>query len=340
MIVRSKKRLLAQMLASTGCGWLLRRMGPWSSWNGLLVLNYHRIGTPGDSPWDHDLWSCTQEEFDWQVRYLKSHFDIISPSDLDQVSLDSRDRFVMITFDDGYRDNYEMGFKVLKSHGVPATFFLATGFLDQPHLSWWDETAWIVKSTKKQTLSLPKWLKQEITLDPVNPHPAIRQLLKTYKSLNSDLATAYLTDIRTELEVGETPHHMAHDMWMTWDMAREMQVGGMNFGSHTVSHPIMSRIPLERQRWEVAESRRRIGQELGTEPVIFSYPVGGQTTCTDETITCLQELGVKWAFRFGVPFRPDAHRDHYQVPRLPVERTMRRSEFKAITTLPQVFGTS
>ena len=119
-------------------------------WNGLLVLNYHRIGSPNGSLFDHDLWSATQDDFDEQVRLLAANFDVIGLDDLrpalDDLCAGARRswqsrRFVMITFDDGYRDNFELAFPVLESHGVPGVFFITSGFLDSGRLAWWDEIA-------------------------------------------------------------------------------------------------------------------------------------------------------------------------------------------------------
>lgn len=101
-------------------------------WTGVVGLNYHRIGDGRRSVFDRGLWSATPEDFDVQVGYLKKNFDVVSPTDLAHVADTRRGRHVIITFDDGYRDNYTAAFPVLRAHHVAATFFIATGYIDTP----------------------------------------------------------------------------------------------------------------------------------------------------------------------------------------------------------------
>ena len=113
---------------------------------GLVALSYHRIAEPGSPPLDRGLWSATPPQFASQLQLLQREFDVISAAELEQVLEAGRGRHVMITFDDGYRDNYEHAFPALRAAGLPATFFLSTGFLDDPKLTWWDEIAWMLST--------------------------------------------------------------------------------------------------------------------------------------------------------------------------------------------------
>jgi peptidoglycan/xylan/chitin deacetylase (PgdA/CDA1 family) len=334
MILLEKRRFLAQSLVGSGWEWLLRKVG---AWRGLLVLNYHRIGNPHSTRWDHDLWSATSEEFDWQVRHLKRHFDVVSPADFEQVRSSKRGRHIVISFDDGYRDNYDLAFPILRDHHVPATFFLATRFLDQPYVSWWDEVAWMIRSTDRQFLEGDIWLPQPVLIDHLNPQVTIRTLLKILKCLDGEKSQEFLNYLGQATGCGRCPAKHAADLWMNWDMVREMRAGGMNFGAHTVNHPVLSRLSIDRQRWEIVESRRRIEHELGEKVNTFSYPVGGQETCTEETRQCLRDEGFQWAFRYGVGYSRNPFKDPMQIPRLAVEQTIGRSMFRSLTTLPQLF---
>ena len=85
---------------------------------GLVILNYHRIAEPASPPLDRGLWSATPEGFATQLALLGRHFDVISSADLEDAMRSKRGRHVLITFDDGYRDNYEHAFPVL---GPPAS---------------------------------------------------------------------------------------------------------------------------------------------------------------------------------------------------------------------------
>ena len=104
--------------------WLLeksggrRLLGAILRWSGVLCLNYHRIGDASASHFDWGLWSAGADAFEDQVRFLESHCNLIGPGDLPDVLARGKGRFVLLTFDDGYRDNYEIAFPILKRHNA------------------------------------------------------------------------------------------------------------------------------------------------------------------------------------------------------------------------------
>src|SRR5689334_8168394 len=97
---RGRRAVAAAALERSGLGALLR-IAP--TWRGLLALNYHRVGTPGDTPLDRAMWDATLEDFDAQVEFLARNFDVVGP---EEVGPKPASRQVLITFDDGYRDYY------------------------------------------------------------------------------------------------------------------------------------------------------------------------------------------------------------------------------------------
>src|SRR5579859_4203966 len=149
-----KREIATRLLSQTG---LLLLIGRAIRWSGLLVLNYHRVGNGNGTPFDHGLWSADAEAFTDQIRFCKSQLDFITPDDISQVLANRQGRYALITFDDGYRDNYEIAFPILKAEGVPATFFIATGFVDSPRVPWWDEIAWMVRTSKLDRIELSGW---------------------------------------------------------------------------------------------------------------------------------------------------------------------------------------
>src|SRR5579871_5774958 len=168
-----KSRLSIRLLMKLGVWPIVRRTLRWS---GVLCLNYHRIGEGGNSIYDRGLWSATSDGFDSQLSYFKSRYDIIRPIDLSDAVKSSRGRYLMITFDDGYLDNYEIAFPILSRHRVPATFFVTTGFIDRRKLSWWDEIAWMVRTSKRNGVELPDWLPAPIEFDEPHRDAAVRAL--------------------------------------------------------------------------------------------------------------------------------------------------------------------
>lgn len=119
-----KKELLANLLYHSGLWRPVWRLHP----NGLVILNYHRIRqdrATGHCLLDEDVCGPTQSAFERQVKWLKAHFELLSESELLDVvrhGAGFRNRFAAITFDDGYRDNYDLALPVLDTHAVPAIF--------------------------------------------------------------------------------------------------------------------------------------------------------------------------------------------------------------------------
>jgi len=331
----SKRSLLARALDLTGCGRMLRAT---SAWDGILILNYHRIGDRHNSLLDRNLWSATDEDFDAQIRTVARDFQTVGLNDLDSVLRSRRGRYVMITFDDGYLDNYTNAYPILKSHGVPATFFITTGFLDVPKVPWWDEIAWIVRSSPLNALDVNPWTTTPVPFDEPHRETAINRLLAIYKGLSGAVTDDYILFLADALKTGRVPGQIARKLWMSWDMIREMKQNGMNFGGHTVTHPILANLPAEQQDDEIRECRHRLIEELGEPLEAFSYPVGGPKSFNADTRASLARHGFKWAFTYLGGYCRHGHQDRFAIPRSAIETDIDLAHFRAITTLPQVFA--
>jgi peptidoglycan/xylan/chitin deacetylase (PgdA/CDA1 family) len=331
----SKRSLAAQALNTTGCSRLLQ-LAP--SWRGLLVLNYHRIGQASHSPLDRDLWSATVEDFDRQIATIVRNFDVVGLGDLERVLRARRGRHVMITFDDGYLDNYTEAFPILKRHRATATFFVTTGFLDVPQVPWWDEIAWMVRNSPLSELPTTPWSGMPIPFDAPDRQRAIARLLALFKRLDGSRTADFLIELSAALQSGRCPAHTAHELWMTWPMLREMCQAGMTVGGHTVTHPVLSNLSPERQDYEVRECRRRLVQELREPIEAFSYPVGGRGSFNEHTRAALERHGFRWAFTYLGGHVSARRIDRFALPRTAVETDIDLPLFQAMLTLPQWFA--
>jgi peptidoglycan/xylan/chitin deacetylase (PgdA/CDA1 family) len=295
-VTRLRRDRAAALLARPGISVAARRL---PRWRGVLTLNYHRVGDASGQPWDRTLWSATAEAFDAQLAVLARDADVIAPDEVRAAMRSGRrGRRVLITFDDGYRDNWEIAFPLLRRHGLPATFFLATGFLDDPHVAWWDELAWMVRRSAAPELAAGAQLAAPLSLRADDHDATIAALCDLYKALPSERAEALLDHVADASGAGRCPPAAAAELWMTWDMARELHAGGMRIGGHTVSHPLLSRVSPERQQEEIAGCARRLADELGEPMRWFAYPVGSRDAFTAETEGILAAEGVELAFSF------------------------------------------
>ena len=339
----NKRQFLRQILEGSGG---LRLLEAIPAWSGLVALNYHRIGVPGHSLLDHALWSATQDDFDAQVRMLKSHFDVIGIDDLASAIGDAsrdetrcRHRFAMITFDDGYIDNCEFAFPVLTAHNATATFFLTTGFVGDRQLSWWDEIAWMVRSSPRRRVRLAgPWFDDAVEVSTEPASGLIHRLLQKFYSLPGYETVRYLDWIAESTGSGRASSILSETLWMNWDQAREMADAGMSIGAHTVTHPVLARLSAEEQVIEILESRLIIEQAIGRPVTAFSYPVGRRDTFNGDTRKALSQAGFDWAFSYYGGFVSGEAVDRFDIPRFAVEADTSHSSFRAVCALPQVFA--
>lgn len=327
-----KRQLLSNVLKHSGALALLRRVyRP----RGLLCLNYHRIASGLPAYCDPGVISASAETFADQIRFLKRHAELIVPDEIEDARR-SRGRFVLVTFDDGYSDNYHAAFEVLRSEGARATFFIATGYIDNPRLPWWDAINALIDSTIASTLALPEYELPSLDLSPAHKPEAVRQLLRLYKRLPGQRAKDLLHRL-AELPGAKQP--AAREQWMSWDMLRDMQAHGMYIGGHTMHHPILSRLSIDEQREEIFGCARRLEAELGRPLRAFAYPVGNRDSFNADTRAVLREAGVRYAFSYYGGFQGTDTRDDYDIRREPIEPYVEPALFEGIFGLPRVFCT-
>jgi peptidoglycan/xylan/chitin deacetylase (PgdA/CDA1 family) len=293
----SKKEMLARFAAYTGVTRVLESVPGRPS---LLILNYHRVGDPRLTPYDSGTFSCTADELDWQVNWLKQRYQIVNLHDaLDIVhgrTTPSRTS-VLITFDDGYRDNYLEAFPVLRRHGVSATFFLPTTFVGSHSLPWWDEIAYMVKLAPSTRLTLTYPEPAEYDLATGDRLAIVVAVLRVFKQAAAVDTERFLDDLSKATGVARPGDH-AERCFLNWEEAREMQAAGMCFGSHTHTHEILGRLPYEQQVQELRVSRQILEAELGVTIDTLAYPRGKRSSFSEQTFAALRETNYNTAFSF------------------------------------------
>jgi len=301
--------------------------------NGVYVFNYHRIGDEESSVFDPNVFSCTADQFEQHIKFYNQAFTVISVEQLiDKIEANKPidKKYALITFDDGYIDNYSIAFPLLKKHHTPAAFYIATDYLDNPHIPWWDEIAWLIRHTKVTAIKLKSWKKPvDISIGTITQK--VRAVLKVIK-LEQDRSMpdkinelADVCECRLPDDLRNTP------LFFNWEQAKEMSNNGMHIGSHTLSHTILSHLSEEKQAIEIKASKVRIEHFLSTEVTSIAYPVGGRTAFTNKTKALAEEAGYKLAFSFipGVNYS-FAQNQHYQLKRLPVDGNCTVTQLKNI----------
>ncbi len=299
-----KREWLARGLLWSGVTSLLSQI---PSRDSLLVLNYHRIGDPNDDLFDPGVFSATADQFNDQISHLKRSASLVTLEEaLEFVSgagaakgTACRCR-VLITFDDGYRDNYDVAYPILRSQGVQGVFFLATSMVGSNAVPWWDRVAWLMKTAQRRRFTLrlsgeiaaPAELRVDI--DRNGLPESLQAVLKLYKTQENLDPARLIRQLIEEAKAEEVPETARR--FLSWDEAREMSRGGMAIGSHTQSHAVLAQMSPPRQFEELSGSRAILKEQLGAEVDVLAYPVGHRDSFSEETERLAQEAGYRGAF--------------------------------------------
>jgi peptidoglycan/xylan/chitin deacetylase (PgdA/CDA1 family) len=265
----------------------------------LIVFNYHRIGDPRETPYDGNVFSATREAFDGQIAFLKKHLRFVNLAEAVEIASGGHriDQPIgLITFDDGYRDNFDLAFPVLRSHGVPGVFFLVTSFVGSARIPWWDQIAYMVKrsASSRIVIDYPK----QMIFDRVRERASevSSQLAALYKrpDLNGD---RLLESIAASTQTA-VPDVSSERLFLNWDEAREMLRGGMDIASHTHTHRILSKLSEEEQYREAHESRRILEEQLRIRVEAMAYPVGLPSSFSSETAAAIKRAEYRAGFSY------------------------------------------
>ncbi|HET8675281.1 MAG TPA: polysaccharide deacetylase family protein [Blastocatellia bacterium] len=238
-----------------------------------LILTYHRFGELRDGV------KTSAHAFARQLDYLSSHYRVVPLSALAELMRSGQEvppRVAALTIDDGYLDAYEIAFPILRRYGVPATIFLVTGFVDRKGWLWTDKLRFLTLITRATRLEADLGgEKLRISLSGrasrLKAATALNSLLKALPDESKeDAINRIASSLRVSLP--ELPPHEYCSV--SWDQAREMESFGMEIGSHTVSHPILTNVSEAVLQAELKESKARLEAELGHTVKLFCYPNG------------------------------------------------------------------
>lgn len=293
----NKRLMLAKALCATGINYGVSKLRR----NQLIVLNYHRIaGADHSTEFDNDVYEHTVEVFRRQVQWLSNHFEMLDESRFIEVAtsggFELKHNAALITFDDGYADNYELAYPVLKSLGVPAIFYVPCNLIESREVGWWDKISWVVGKTTQQSGEI-----RGIALDFRSPaarsHTA--KQLHSYLKLNPYTDTHNLVEELSEMLGVPLPgKDIQAEQLMSWDQLRDAAANGIAIGSHSMSHRLLSQISVEEQVWELTESRRVIESRIGRKVRTVAYPVGQRTSFNEDTKRIAREAGYELGFSF------------------------------------------
>jgi peptidoglycan/xylan/chitin deacetylase (PgdA/CDA1 family) len=340
--VTGKRGLAATILGNLGATAALGAMRLKFSGE-VTILAYHRIldvPVEDEFPFDIELVSASTTQFTHQMEYIKAHYQPITFATLLQ-HLDRGEppprRAAIVTFDDGFVDNYTNAFPVLKRLNMPATIFVSTGNVDSQKTFWYEKLSYALMSTRTNTITSPTLGSLTIGDSTESRRELIKCVVLRLKLVPDEVRLSSLDDLYAQL----LPEHEwvddARSGPMTWEQIKEMSAHNIEFGSHSVTHPVLSRVPLAKLEFEVEYSKQRIESELQKPVQVIAYPVGGVEAFDDNVRAAVKKAG----YRLGVSYVPGIERpdqwDTYALRRVHIERYISDNFFKAMLAAPEIF---
>lgn len=267
--VKRAIKSLVQAVASqvAPVGWRLRRS------ERLLVLMYHRVLPAGhpDLEFEEPGMFVSPQTLQMHLSILKREFELVHLDDWLSDSGSGKKlprRACAITFDDGWRDNHQYAYPLLRAAGVPATIYLVTDLIGTRYSFWPNRLSRLVRGGHEGIL-MPL-LRERLSVDARDSTDA---LIARCKASCSDAEMNQLLDV-AERSIG-TAASTARDL-MDWEEIREMAGSGLiRFGSHTRRHTrLRTDVPMDGLHDEIAGSQQLLAESLGAAPRTFCYPNG------------------------------------------------------------------
>jgi peptidoglycan/xylan/chitin deacetylase (PgdA/CDA1 family) len=334
-----KRELVSQALAKSGFASAIlrhrRRVG--TSW--LTVLTYHRTGTglPLELL-DTGVVAATAEALDRQLAFLKRHFDIVRVDDV-MAALSGAPlppSPLLVTFDDGYRDNYDVALPLLVRHGIPAVFFIATSYIEERRLFWWDAIHTIVRSSLRERASLSYPYPIELPLAQGERESTIETLLRLVKTHIGLHLRRFLDElaIAAEVDLYAFESGLAKNHLMTWDHVRALSTAGMDVQSHTWTHRVLQTLPDPDLAEELVRSRDMLRNVLGITPRALAYPVGTAPEYDGRIRAALRGAGYVAAFSNRGGVNKTHAIDALDIKRIAVEARTTPAHFESVMAIP------
>lgn len=261
-----------------------------------------------------------------QPDFLDYCLERLRALDIDIVSLDEalarlagsrRGRpFVVLTFDDAYRDNLQHALPILRKHEAPFTLYVPTAFVDGVGQLWWQAIEDVIARQEAVAFSEDGETEYVETRTLPQKKEAFDRLYWRLRKLPEPERLALLTDFTAAY--GYDLRKQCHDLIMNWQELRQFAGEPLcTIGAHTVHHYELAKLPLEQARNEMVQSVEVIEAQFGIRPAHFSYPLGGPLSCGPREYALAGELG----FRSAVTTRPGGLYPHHlqaltQLPRV------------------------
>jgi len=313
--------------------WLGSRFSP-----RVPILLYHRVA---ELPTDPQLLCVTPDNFAEHLVILRKHFHPIQLNQLivGLVEKNIPEKSVIVTFDDGYADNLYLAKPMLVKYDICATVFITSGYIGQEREFWWDELdrlllqpttlpeilridlingsyVWTLGEAAnytKETFDRHRHWNVLVKSDPSPRQIIYRQLCQILRPLSEKERHKILDNLLLWAGIDSKGRH-THRILSPEEVVRLEEGGLIEVGAHTMTHPVLSKIPEEEQLSEIQGSKVFLEEILAHPLRGFSYPYGCPSDYSLGTLKLVKSAGFAYACA-NFPEVAERWSDRWQLPR-------------------------
>lgn len=268
----------------------------------ITILTLHCVGSPSGTEFLPTYMKLSEELFDRLLSDLARGFDVIPLDEalarLADPSQCDRKNAVVITLDDGYKDNLTHALPILKKYNMPATVFLEAGAVDRQSLTWIHKFFYL-RRYKGPAHIADEYMRgtsdekraEKLREARAGPKEQLEYQIKRLLKYDIDHEERERIFENAFVEAGGDAQKLLDEAYLTWDEVSTMAEQGISFGCHTMNHPILSTLSKEDARQEIVGARTLIKEKTGIDAHTFAYPWGRNWDFNDETIDVLKEEG-------------------------------------------------
>lgn len=290
----------------------------WANRNKVLILTYHRF-----SRQQHPS-RVSAGEFRLHLEYLRVHNRVLPLTEVIDCLTDGKSlppNTTVITIDDGYDDAFHIAFPLLKEFCLPATIYAVTDFCDQKIWMWTDKMRYILANTGGNSIKVdigPAGTMEIRFADPSQTLAAADRINDRLKKLPDEQKDTKIRQIAGDMQVEIPDTPPADFAAMTWGQAREMDAENVRIESHTVTHPILTKVDQACLDLEMRASKKRLEEVFGRPVEHFCYPNGAFDASVRESVKSAGYMSaVTTAYGFN-----DAKADRFMMNRIDAQSSI------------------
>jgi len=255
--------------------------------------------------------------FDKCMHYLSRLYNIATLDKLIELHENRKsipNNTVILTFDDGYSSNYYQNFPVLQKYGIAAIGFLTVNMIGGDGTFWWDQLIYALNHTHGKTVTIAAHTWPLRTR--AEKRKAIPRILHMIKQMPDAQKNNTVDSVITQLNIDRHDAQNCNPM-MSWEQVRDMNDKGVQFGAHTLHHPILTRVPLVQAQEEICKARDILAEQLDKPVRFFAYPSGEHTDFNEDVKRLVRDAGFECALT-TIPGRVDLNSDLFALKRIPI----------------------